>query len=361
MTTRQFNTDCEGPISKNDNAQELADYFLPEGVEFFARVSKYDDYLADVVEKPGYKAGDTLKLILPFLRAYGATTQAIEEYSAAHILLIPGSKEAMQHICATMPSFIISTSYKPYIRALCEVIGFPIENTYCTELDIDRYDLTRPEVEVLKQLRGEIVEMPMIDLEEVTAPNQLSSESRRVAERMDEIFWRALPAWETCSRMLSEVNPVGGQEKAKAVQDSLRKTRNQIQDTTYIGDSITDVQAFDLVREGGGLTISFNGNRYAMEHAEIVCLSAHAIVTAVLADVFSEGGKEAVLALASNWGYRALEQSEAKRELIQEMIRIYPEDLPRVEVLRQENRAQLIAESETFRKQVRGEEVGRLG
>ena len=68
---RIFVTDCEGPISKNDNAFEFASSFVPDGGIFFALVSKYDDVLADAIKKPNYKAGDTLRLILPFLKAYG--------------------------------------------------------------------------------------------------------------------------------------------------------------------------------------------------------------------------------------------------------------------------------------------------
>ncbi len=36
--SRQFTTDCEGPTSKNDNAQELTSTFVPEGSALFARV-----------------------------------------------------------------------------------------------------------------------------------------------------------------------------------------------------------------------------------------------------------------------------------------------------------------------------------
>ena len=74
----QFNTDCEGPISKNDNAMELSEFYIPNGHRLFAIVSKYDDYLADVERRPGYKAGDTLKLILPFLKAFGVRTRGSE-------------------------------------------------------------------------------------------------------------------------------------------------------------------------------------------------------------------------------------------------------------------------------------------
>ncbi|NLB76264.1 MAG: hypothetical protein GX799_07345, partial [Crenarchaeota archaeon] len=66
-------SDCEGPIAKNDNAYELCAHFIPDGDKFFANISKYDDVLAAVLHKPGYTSGSTLKLILPFLKAYDVT------------------------------------------------------------------------------------------------------------------------------------------------------------------------------------------------------------------------------------------------------------------------------------------------
>ena len=63
-----FISDCEGPISKNDNAYELTEHFIPNGAQLFANISRYDDVLADVFAKPGYTAGSTLKLVLPSLK-----------------------------------------------------------------------------------------------------------------------------------------------------------------------------------------------------------------------------------------------------------------------------------------------------
>ena len=79
---RLFVSDCEGPIIKNDNAFELAENFIPNGDKLFANISKYDDVLADIIHKPGYSAGSTLKLILPFFKAYGITDSQMEEFSA---------------------------------------------------------------------------------------------------------------------------------------------------------------------------------------------------------------------------------------------------------------------------------------
>lgn len=42
------------PILQRTDVQEFCAAVLPEGGAFFARISAYDDYLADVVGKPGY-------------------------------------------------------------------------------------------------------------------------------------------------------------------------------------------------------------------------------------------------------------------------------------------------------------------
>ncbi len=59
---------------------ELSDHFIDDGDKFFEIVSRYDDVLADVLKRQGYNAGGTLKLILPFLKAYGVTNQQYNRF-----------------------------------------------------------------------------------------------------------------------------------------------------------------------------------------------------------------------------------------------------------------------------------------
>ena len=92
---RLVDLDCEGPITKNDNAMELAEHFIPQGGHFFSVISRYDDFLADIAKRQGYRAGNTLKLILPFLKAYGATNRRIKEYSARNLLLVAGADQTL--------------------------------------------------------------------------------------------------------------------------------------------------------------------------------------------------------------------------------------------------------------------------
>jgi len=329
----QFITDCEGPISKNDNALELATNFLLEGEKFFTQLSRYDDFLA-LTGREGYKAGDTLRLVLPFLKAYGTTDKKIVEYSKKNILLMPGAKETLRFVQEKMPSFIVSTSYQPYIQALCEVIEFPPENVYCTELNIDKYNISKEEIEKLKEFSKEILAYPLIEVSEI---NNLSPQTKETIDRLEEIFWKEIVSMES-GKMLEEVNPVGGREKVNAIKDSLKKCNNSPQDAMYVGDSITDAEALSFIRENKGLAVSFNGNRYAIEKAEVVCISENTSPISILADAFSRGGKGKVMELVENW----------------------KEKLPLLEVVSGNNRERLISLSEKFRKSVRGE-AGSLG
>ena len=355
-----FITDCEGPISKNDNAFELASRFIPDGERFFTLISRYDDIQADIIKRPGYKAGDTLKLILPFLKAYGATNEKMKAYSSQNILLVPGADETLRFVLKIMPSFIVSTSYEHYIAALCDAIGFPKENAYCTKVDVDKYVLSKDEVKRLKELRDEISRMPMLEIPKDAATFEaLPYEVQRAVKRLDEIFWGEISQMEA-GKMLREVNPIGGFEKANAVKEIVKKTGADLSNVIYFGDSITDVDPFRLVREGGGLTVSFNGNRYAVREAEIAVMSHSTVIISVLADLFRKIGREGTIRLVEKWSTPSL-KGMCEPSLLRKLENLPVEETPRVERITLENMDRLIRESSDFRKSVRGEAIGRLG
>ncbi len=357
---RIFITDCEGPISKNDNAFELSTHFIPKGDKFFALISRYDDVLADVVKKPGYKAGDTLRLILPFLKAYGATNEKIRGYSSRNILLVPGAGETIRFVKDIMPAFIVSTSYEQYIFSLCAVTGFPSRNVYCTLLNLDKYKIDKEEIDRLKELSEEMSTMPMMEIpEDAKSMRDFSQRDQKTISRLDEIFWKEIPKMES-GRMLEEVSPVGGYEKANAVKDIVGRLNNRLENVMYVGDSITDVSPFQLVRRNGGLTVSFNGNRYAIREAEVAVLSHNTILTSILADVFSKHGRERVIEMVKEWDDSTLERY-VDLAFRKRVIELWPTELPRIEIITDENRERLSKESSVFRKTVRGEAIGRLG
>jgi energy-converting hydrogenase A subunit R len=356
-----FISDCEGPISKNDNAFEVASHYIPSGDKLFTVISKYDDVLADALKRPHHKAGSTLKFILPFLKVYDVTDDEMRRFSAQSLMLILGIKDTLQHIREFAHAFIVSTSYEHYIRALCQSLDFPYENTYCTRLCIDKYSISEEEKTKLKKIAKEIIQMPIINIPpEAKSLEDFAENDQKTIQRLDEIFWKEIANMKI-GKIFQEVNPVGGSEKAEAVKDVARRMNNSLTEVMYVGDSITDLEAFKLVKEGGGLTVSFNGNHYAIANAEIAILSEHSITTAIIADIFCRFGKEQTLNIVQNWKHQALKKSSINKALLSKLFSVYPQKLPKVKIITSQNMKSLAKESSKFREKVRGETIGRLG
>jgi len=155
---------------------------------------------------------------------------------------------------------------------------------------------------------------------------------------------------------------VGGSQKAASIEDAVAKLHVPLEDVMYVGDSITDVEAFKLVRENGGLTVSFNGNNYAVKSAEVSVLSENNAVTAVIADVFCKQGKQAALNLVENWNLQSLESNRViSPSLLDRFFLLHPQTLPKVQIVTAENMETVTKKSSEFRKKVRGEAIGKLG
>ena len=361
MPKRIFVSDCEGPISKNDNAFELAEHFIPNGDKLFSLISKYDDVLVDIFRREGYTAGGTLKLVLPFFKALGVTDKQMREFSEKNIVLIADTKNSLHNIMKSTQAFIVSTSYEHYIRALCNATEFPFQNTYCTRLQLDKYTILEQEKKKLREIAEEIATMPMITIpSEAKSLNDFSDRDQETIKRLDQIFWIEIPKMK-CGELLSEVKTIGGPQKAESIKDAISKLNLSPSDVMYVGDSITDVEAFQLVRENGGLSVSFNGNSYAVKNAEVVVLSESSIITAILADAFINHGKAAVIKIVKEWSREALKQSIVNPSLIDQLLRLYPEELPKVQIPQAANMEIIVKESSEFRKKVRGQAIGRLG
>ncbi len=358
---RVFISDCEGPISKNDNAFELAANFIPNGDKLFTNISKYDDVLADILHKHGYTAGSTLKLILPFFKAYGITDRQMEEFSAKNIILIANSQTTIRHVQEVADAFIVSTSYEHYIKALCKAVEFPYKNTSCTKVSLDKCAITPQEKDCLRDIAQEIAQMNTIDIPTFAkAIENFSPSDQAVIARLDEIFWNIVPKM-FVGKFIVDVVTVGGEQKAESIRHATRSLGAQLSDVMYVGDSITDIEALGLVRANGGLTVSFNGNNYAVKNAEVAVLSESNLVTAVIADIFCRFGKEKVISVLQSWSMEGLRNGGADPTLIRQLSNLYSDGLPKAQIVTTQNMETLTKESSEFRKKVRGVAIGRLG
>ncbi len=271
-----FFTDWEGPWILTDIAYELAAAVF-NNPEFFERLSQYDDYLAYVERRPGYQAGDTLRLLAPFLVAGGLTLEEIRKISYQTARFVEDAEEAMKLLQSRYDAVVISTSYSEYLRITSEMIGVR-GDIYGTSFNPEKYRIADKWKKWLLEKVDEIACLNDID---VDCPDE------RSVAYLNRLFWdeiRDSPFWS----VMSDVKVVGSRKKREIAERYGEKM------VVAIGDSISDIEMLDYARETGGLAVAFNGNEYALKHANLAVISSSAIAEAVVTLEFLEGGMDGV-------------------------------------------------------------------
>lgn len=348
MFEKSFITDCEGPLTLNDNAFELCEHFIDDGDKLFKILSLYDDYLVDIVKKEGYKAGNTLKLILPFFVLEKLTNDDLIDFSKNHIYAVRDSKFLLKYLKETMNTYIVSTSYGQYIEALSNYMEFPFENTYYTKVDVDALSLNEDELSKIAQFKVQILENP------------------EDYELFDEIFFSQIPRmgiYET----IKKIDVIGGLGKKLAIDDIIENDKIDIKQMLYIGDSITDVEPLAFARDNDGISISFNGNEYPLKVAEIAIVSPSAVTTAVIANVYADNDKNKVLQFIEEYNSvddleKLFEKYKINNEIYNKFFEVFNNDeYPIIKLITRENYGEILNKSVDMRNNIRGDDIGGLG
>ena len=96
--------------------------------------------------------------------------------------------------------------------------------------------------------------------------------------------------------------------------------------------------------------MSFNGNSYAVKNAEVAVQSESNLVTAVIVDLFCKFGKTKTLKALGSWDYESLNKIKVDEALLKQLSTLYPDALPKVQIVTAKNMESLIKESSEFRK-----------
>jgi energy-converting hydrogenase A subunit R len=322
-------TDCEGPVTKNDNAYEIANFFLEEGGKLFSVLSLFDDYLGLFEKKESYTYGSTLKYIIPFFLEAGLKDKDLREYSRKTLILTPGIKDALNAIKNHMDVYVISTSYEHYIEEVISYLQIKRENVYCTKMRLDSYELTKEERSLIGEYKKKLLMLPRITWDKKGNLIEGADETVRV---LKELFFSLFPSF-PIGKFLDSIVPIGGKEKARILREIVNNNGASYRNVIYVGDSITDVEAFEFLKKEGGLTLSFNGNRYAVRAAEYVVISDNALILSEIVEKYKAHGKKGIDSMRKKGEAFITKQ---KDEEIVEM-------------------------SEKMRRTLRGEEIGALG
>ena len=272
-----FFTDWEGPWVLTDFAYEVAIAFFNDH-EFFERLSQYDDYLVLVEKRDGYEAGDTLRLLAPFLVALEVTSEELWDLAEKVLTYTPDAEEAMEYLIGKgFEPVVISTAYVQFLDVSAKPLG--VRRIRATEFEPERYRLSRDLRDTLMESVEIIASLPEIEI----PPDE---EAKRAIRWLNDFFWNKMAKTEA-GKILEDVKAIGGRRKLEAMLSY------GVKRPMAIGDSISDHAMLAWAKEKG-LAVSFNGNEYAVKNSNLAIVSETAFAEAYLVEAYEMEGVEGV-------------------------------------------------------------------
>ncbi len=317
-----FFTDWEGPWVLTDFAYEVAIAFF-NNHEFFERLSQYDDYLVLIERREDYEAGDTLRLLAPFIVALGISSNELKDLAEKVLAYTPDAEESMRYLLKRgIEPVVISTAYEQFLDVSAKPLG--INRIHATSFNPEQYSLPREERDFILQAVEIIASLPEIEI-------PLDESSKSSIKWLNDFFWNRLANMEA-GRILSDVKAVGGQRKLDVVRSY------DILNPIVIGDSISDHAMLSWAKENG-LAVSFNGNEFAVKNSNLAIVSETTFAEAYIVEAYLSGGLDGVK--------RAI-----KREFESELIDRLKET--RYYWIGKSNIDEVINKSKTMRRKLRG-------
>jgi energy-converting hydrogenase A subunit R len=360
--------DLEGPVSTLDFAAELSRLLNQKPIlelqdfdfgALFEMLSEYDDYL---IEIPGvkeelniddYQPGDTLRLVAPLYMSCFSDKELIS-LAEQNLGLLPGCTELMKILKKKWDVYIISTSYTHFAHTVAKNLNIPQDHVFCTELDLNK--ATKSFLNIKSDVNFLVKN---IFQQFLTNDKKLSS----VLENLNEFFWSKRES--DYIKAMNQVQVRGGTRKELAVETISKKTNVPISEIVALGDSITDINMLQRLKDEGGVAVSFNGNRFTVGRANVAITTVNNLGTLPIFEY--KDSIESFLDLwEKNYSNFYSNPRNIPEELISREIKNYfvkYQFVPEIENLKNKSNQELdliIAKQKKMRKQVRGW-AGNLG
>ncbi len=348
---KMFICGCRGFLTRNDSVRDLCERIITDGGHFYDVLCRYDSLVTYVLGREEAVAGNVPKFAIPFLKAFGATDNIMFEDSKKDLRLMPESKTTLDYLSKLMPSFITTSAYEQSILALDNEMDVPLCEYACTESDIDHCMMDRVASKNLRKVAETICSLEIPDVEYLlNVPMNLDKKDIKITNTLDDALADGM---DPMGRSLMETCiPMNSSKKAYRLLDLRRQNSIDLDGTVYIGGDHTDFQTMDLIRDGNGLSISFNGSEFALRGSNVAVISESATVGAVLAHVFYDKGIQAVYDLIEMWDKDLLDSGDFPDRNLADRMLSEPGPFPELYVTADEELADLKEKSEKARKRI---------
>ena len=268
--------------------------------------------------------------------------------------LLPGCTELMTILKKKWDVYIISTSYTHFAHSVAKFLNIPQDHVYCTELNL------KEAKESFLNIKSDIDFLVKNIFQQFLENNKKLS---TVLKNLNEFFWSKRES--DYIKAMNQVQVRGGTRKELAVEAISEKINVPISEMVALGDSITDINMLQRLKDEGGVAVSFNGNRFTVGRANVAFTTVNNLGTLPIFEY-----KDSIESFLDLWEKNYDEFCSNPRNIPEELISreiknyfVKYQFVPDIENLKNKSNRELdliIAKQKKMRKKVRGW-AGNLG
>jgi len=172
--------------------------------------------------------------------------------------LLPGCIDLIEWLHRFWDIYIISTSYSHFAYTIAKTLKIPTDHVFCTELNIKKVSETFPYIKDDVDILVKGIFQQFVDS---------GKHLNNVLDDLNDFFWRGKDS--NYVKAMDQIRVRGGKRKELAIETISNNTKVPISEIVALGDSITDINMLQRLKDEDGIAISFNGNRFTVGRANI--------------------------------------------------------------------------------------------
>ncbi|MBR2255527.1 MAG: hypothetical protein IJ856_06970, partial [Candidatus Methanomethylophilaceae archaeon] len=329
-----FVCNINGFINRNNSFREICRRTIEDGEHFLDVRTRYDDITSYVIGRDDAIAGTYVSWLSPFLKANGLTDAAMNRICKESLDLMPGAKETVDYISTLLPSYILTSEFYHAVLPTMEALDDPPMDAFYSEIDLDVWDISVKEAIKVREIEARIKALDVPEgFYELNVPVQMDPRDIAIMELLDEVIRDPAPLAGAYS-LVGHTTAFTSHKKAYKLLDLRRTLGIDLDSIFYVGSERTDFQPMDLVRDGRGISLAFNGEDFAVRGSNVAVLSEDTTVVSLLLREFYDRGYQAVVDLANNWSREYIRNMDyADGNLVENFLGRFGDDLPEVYLL----------------------------
>ncbi|MDR2866549.1 MAG: hypothetical protein LBV13_04005, partial [Methanomassiliicoccaceae archaeon] len=200
---------CTAPgfLSSANAMKRMCDRFIRNGGRIYDLLTSYDNIMSFGLSREDRRSGDSLKTIVPLLKAAGATDSSVHEYFVKDMSPMPGS-DVIMYMSSLMTTAVVSEAYEHHTMALCDSLKIPLDMVRSTEASFDNINMEKQEAKKFREFAAGLSKLDVPKISSGDGMQFIDHKDQMILDTVEDMIEKMSAA--DVMYQLGEVRTVGG-------------------------------------------------------------------------------------------------------------------------------------------------------